>query len=352
MTVANVGGIAQRLESSYTGSYLVHNSGTAPAYLGVDSSVMIGTQSVTLVPGASLNWSGELWAVATAAAPTTLEIALQGLGHSAPGPSSVALTSPVSLANGTAVGIQGKVSLNNAPVQIYNQVQNLAAGTTQILDTLGTDLSGFSSFYFAVSNTGGVGSPSVQTSQVTVVQWANGAQISSKQYNFLISGSIALYNNIVGDRIVISVTASVLSNVGVYSSLYPVRVKPSAQLAPMPGGGFYASAFSFTSTQQNVPGFIGFDGNVTAAGNLIYLPHTTGANTVFMQIVGSTPSWAFEYYASPANSSGVIIQSLTGPYTTTVPIPVELGCYPIVLSSGTATTGRLIFSCIAEDGIL
>lgn len=329
--------------TTYSG-FTVQNSGTSRLYFASDPGVSASNFGNFVDPNGSIAWpEGESCYVIAGAAGGQVNYSplVAGMAGAASG--------SVSLVPGGSVGIAGTVKLNNAPIKLYNQAGNLPTGTNQILDTAGTDLTSFSTFYFSVGNTGGVGSPSAQPSQVTVTQYANGSQISSKNYNFLISGSILIYDDIVGDRIVFSVVAYVGSNVGIYASIYPNRITPYQSLAPMPGlAAYFPPTMTVGGTgATQFDGYIGFDASTNTAGvSSIHLPHTTGPGYSYLEVT-SAEAWALEYYQNPiSNAARVINYNESAAFITAPPTPVFLRCYPLIIScAGTTLSGaRLIYS--------
>lgn len=200
MTVFQLSTSPTQLQSGYAGGFLVHNNGTNPAYLGLDSSVSHGTQSITLVPGASLTWNGELWGVCDNGLPTTLETALQGQGHSAPGPSSVvaSLSGPVAIDqanNGVSVpggiGVNGNVATlpSNKLTLLSTQTlaYNAAAGTYQTLNAgpPGLDVSAYASvlIIFSVPTALGAATPATHL-DITLTQVVPDVSYSTADQEF------------------------------------------------------------------------------------------------------------------------------------------------------------------------
>lgn len=121
MPVFPVAPSPNKISGIFTRPYLVKNGGVKTVYLGQDSSLTVGTQSISLPAGGSLNWSGEteLWACTAPGETSNLEILYTGDSAFVPGPSQVdaTITDPVTI-NGPsrelANGVANLIPVSNA----------------------------------------------------------------------------------------------------------------------------------------------------------------------------------------------------------------------------------------------
>lgn len=136
----------------YTRPYTVRNAGSKDVYLGQDSSLTVGTRSITLTRGATMQWSGdtELWAICAPGEETSIEYIYEGASSVTDGANVTEIDGPVSIDGPVTVegivGIDGAVTVTgnvgidgvvaiDGDVTIDGDV-NLAAGTSVDVGTL------------------------------------------------------------------------------------------------------------------------------------------------------------------------------------------------------------------------
>lgn len=85
---------ANKVSGIFTRPYLVRNGGDKTVYLGQDSSLSPGNQSISMPPGSTLNWSGDtdLWACTDIGESSNLEVLYTGDSAFTPGPTDVNAT--------------------------------------------------------------------------------------------------------------------------------------------------------------------------------------------------------------------------------------------------------------------
>ncbi|QOI67171.1 hypothetical protein SEA_MUFFINTHECAT_27 [Microbacterium phage MuffinTheCat] len=153
------------LSGVYAQPYLIRNAGSVDVLLGQDSSLAPGSQSLTLSPGSTFQWSGEseLWAM-TVTGTSSLETMQTAGSVFTPAPANVNLnpgatvgldpSSTVGLNPGSSVGLTPGTSVDtNIPAVPYPVIDvTLSASNTTYrpVDTLA--VSGLSSMTFSIQN--------------------------------------------------------------------------------------------------------------------------------------------------------------------------------------------------------
>lgn len=120
MTVYQITSKANKLAGIFANPYLLRNAGDTTIYLGTDSSLSVGTQSLSLTAGSTLNWAGgsELWAITTTGQTGVLEVMQDAGSAFTPGPTNV--TAKIN----DPVQVFGTISLTGSAVDLGTYVNN------------------------------------------------------------------------------------------------------------------------------------------------------------------------------------------------------------------------------------